>query len=108
MKHIQSFASEYITSTNLQVDRPRAGHFRTSFSADTLCWTCGSSTHAPKHSKMITAAVSDYKSKYLHRNETGGYRPTRDTHEWGGKSHNFRGARGVTPVVAGAPAEDAI
>ena len=54
LQHIKRFATQHVAIVELtgQTDRPR-GHFKTAFSAETLCWVCGSPNHNPRKFKML-------------------------------------------------------
>jgi len=72
MQHIKRFAGDHVASKRLLQDGPGTksrggGHFKTAYSAEHLCWTCGSASHDARDCKMLNTALADYQSKYLHR-----------------------------------------
>jgi len=74
LQHFKRFAGDHVASTKLLQDRPapKRGHFKTAYSAEALCWVCGSSSHDPRDCKMITSVLADYKSKHLHKGNSRG------------------------------------
>ena len=70
MQHIKCFTGDHVASKKLLHDGPALkskGHFKTVYSAEALCWVCGSARHDPRDCKILTSALDDYKSKYLHK-----------------------------------------
>ena len=72
MQHIKRFAGDHVASKRLLQDGPGTksrggGHFKTVYSAEHLCWACGSASHDARDCKMLNTALADYQSKYLHR-----------------------------------------
>ena len=53
LQHIERFTTQHVATVKLtgQTDRPR-GHFMAAFSAEALCWVCGSPNHNPRRCKM--------------------------------------------------------
>jgi len=88
MHHINRFAGDHVALQKLlhegQANKKR-GHFKAAFSAETLCWICGSANHDPRHCKMVTTALADYKSKHLHKGSSRGGA--------GSRNHTSRGGR---------------
>ncbi len=74
LQHFKRFAGDHVASTKLLQDRPapKRGHFKTAYSAEALCWVCGSASHDPRDCKMLTSALADYKSKHLHKGNSRG------------------------------------
>ena len=70
LQHIKRFAGDHVASKKLLPDGPATksrGHFKTVYSAEALCWVCGSASHDPRDCKMLTSALADYRSKHLHK-----------------------------------------
>jgi len=70
LQHIKRFAADHVASKKLLPDGPATksrGHFKTVYSAEALCWVCGSASHDPRDCKMLTSALADYRSKHLHK-----------------------------------------
>jgi hypothetical protein len=70
MQHIKCFDGDHVVSKKLLQDGPvtkSRGHFKTVYSAEALCWACGSDSHDPRDCKMLTSALADYRSKHLHK-----------------------------------------
>jgi hypothetical protein len=70
LQHIKRFAVDHVASNKLLPDGPATksrGHFKTVYSAEALCWVCGSASHDPRDCKMLTSALADYRSKHLHK-----------------------------------------
>ena len=68
IQHIKRFAGDYIASKKFLQDGPATksrGHFKTVYSAEHLCWACGSASHDARDCKMLNTALADYRSKYL-------------------------------------------
>jgi hypothetical protein len=59
------------------------GHFKAAYSAEALCWICGSTNHDPRQCKMLTSALADYRSKHLHKGSPRG--------SGGPRNHTSRG-----------------
>ena len=74
LQHFKRFAGGHVASTKLLQDRPapKRGHFKTAYSAEALCWVCGSASHDLCDCKMLTSALADYKSKHLHKGNSRG------------------------------------
>ena len=69
VQHIDRFATKHVASKKLTGVR-QVGHFKSAYSAESLCWVCGSANHDPRQCKMLNSALADYKSKHLHGNGT--------------------------------------
>ena len=66
IQHIKRFAGDYIASKKFLQDGPATksrGHFKTVYSAEHLCWACGSASHDARDCKMLNTALADYRSK---------------------------------------------
>jgi hypothetical protein len=80
LQHLKRFAGDHVASKNLLHDGPAhktRGHFKAAYSAEALCWICGSANHDPRQCKMLTSALADYRSKHLHKGSSrggGGFR----------------------------------
>ena len=75
VQHIKRFAGDYTASKKLLQDGPATksrGHFKAVYSAEALCWVCGSANHDPRDCKMLNSALTDYRSKYLHKGSSRG------------------------------------
>jgi len=59
LQHFKRFAGDHVASTKLLQDRPapKRGHFKTVYSAEALCWVCGSASHDPRDCKMLTSVL---------------------------------------------------
>jgi hypothetical protein len=75
VQHIDRFATQHVASQKLTGVRQasqkptgvrQGGHFKAAYSAEALCWVCGSANHDPRQCKMLNSALADYKSKHLH------------------------------------------
>jgi hypothetical protein len=70
LQHLKRFAGDHVASIKLVQDKfpaSKRGHFKTAYSAEALCWVCGSASHDPRDCKMLTSALADYRSKHLHK-----------------------------------------
>jgi hypothetical protein len=65
VQHIDRFATKHVASKKLTGVR-QGGHFKAAYSAEALCWVCGSANHDLRQCKMLNSALTDYKSKHLH------------------------------------------
>ena len=75
LQHIKRFAGDYVASKKLLQDGPATksrGHFKSVYSAEHLCWACGSTSHDPRDCKMLNTALTDYRSKHLHKGSSRG------------------------------------
>lgn len=63
-------AIEFMASTKYTGDRGKGKHFKAAYSAEALCWVCGSGNHNPRDCKMLNSALQDYRSKHLHGGRT--------------------------------------
>jgi hypothetical protein len=83
LQHLKRFAGDHVASKNLLHDGPAhktRGHFKAAYSAEALCWICGSANHDPRQCKMLTSALADYRSKHLHKGSLrGGGEPRNHT-----------------------------
>jgi hypothetical protein len=120
MQHIKRFAGDHVASKNLLNDGPvpkSRGHFKAAYSAEALCWICGSANHDPRQCKMLTSALADYRSKHLHKGSSrggGGFRNNNSRGRLSGRGgftsrNNARGghhgdnnARGALPAPSEA------
>jgi hypothetical protein len=75
VQHIDRFAKQHVASQKLTGVRQasqkltgvrQGGHFKAAYSAEALCWVCGSANHDTRQCKMLNSALADYKSKHLH------------------------------------------
>jgi hypothetical protein len=87
VQHINRFATKHVASKKLTGVR-QGGHFKAAYSAEALCWVCGSANHDPRHCKMLNSALTDYKSKHLHGKGTSRGNPSGSRAARGG---TFRG-----------------
>jgi hypothetical protein len=65
MQHLKRFAGDHVASKKLLHDGPvpkSKGHFKTVYSAEALCWVCGSTNHDPRDCKMLTSARASARS----------------------------------------------
>ena len=65
VQYIDRFATQHVASQKLTGVR-QGGHFKAAYSAEALCWVCGSANHDPRQCKMLNSALADYRSKHLH------------------------------------------
>jgi hypothetical protein len=101
VQHLDRFAMKHVASKKLTGVR-QGGHFNAAYSAEVLCWVCGSANHDPHQCKMLNSVLSDYKSKHLHvkgtpRGGSGSSRTARGGSFRGGSSHNAGTSRGGGP-----------
>jgi hypothetical protein len=62
VQHIDRFATQHVASQKLTGVR-QGSHFKAAYSAEALCWVCGSANHDPRQCKMLNSALADYKSQ---------------------------------------------
>jgi hypothetical protein len=98
VQHIDRFATQHVASQKLTGVRQasqkptgvrQGGHFKAAYSAEALCWVCGSANHDPRQCKMLNSALADYKSKHLHGKGTSRGSPGSSRIARGG---SFRGS----------------